>query len=143
MRASMYGTPMRWGSTRDMKISRGVGGGLDEIRRRTAIPPGHTIYGANTGNVQFRTIFPSWYGGRTPHVHFKVFLAGNEVVASQIFFPEEFNKDVFAQWLPYRDHTSKRTAFNDNDPIKQGIYSEVTRQTGSFSAKAVLVVAQK
>jgi len=26
------------------------------------------------GNVQFRTIFPSWYGGRTPHVHFKVFL---------------------------------------------------------------------
>ena len=102
-----------------------------------------TQFTDNTGNVQFRTIFPSWYGGRTPHVHFKVFLAGNEVVASQIFFPEEINKDVFAQWLPYREHTSKRTTFNDNDPIKPGIYSEVTRQTGSFSAKAVLVVAQK
>ena len=30
------------------------------------------------GSVQFRTIFPSWYGGRTPHVHFKVFLANKE-----------------------------------------------------------------
>ena len=83
------------------------------------------------------------YDNLSSHVHFKVFLAGNEVVASQIFFPEEINKDVFAQWLPYREHTSKRTTFNNNDPIKPGIYSEVTRQTGSFSAKAVLVVAQK
>ena len=95
------------------------------------------------GNVQFRTIFPSWYGGRTPHVHFKVFLGGNEVVASQIFFPDEINKEVFSQWQPYREHASKRTAFNDNDPIKQGVYSDVTRQDKSFAAKAILVVAQK
>lgn len=95
------------------------------------------------GNVQFRTIFPSWYGGRTPHVHFKVFLGGNEVVASQIFFPDEISREVFAQWQPYREHASKRTAFNDNDPIKQGVYSDVTRGRGSFAAKAVLVVAQK
>jgi protocatechuate 3,4-dioxygenase beta subunit len=93
------------------------------------------------GNVQFRTIFPSWYGGRTPHVHFKVFLGGKEVVASQIFFPDEINKEVFAEWQPYREHVSKRKAFNDNDPIKQGVYSEVTRQKSLFSAKAVLVVA--
>ena len=95
------------------------------------------------GNVQFRTIFPSWYGGRTPHVHFKVFLGGNEVVASQIFFPDDINKEVFAQWQPYRDHASKRTTFNDNDPIKPGIYSDVTRQRESYSARAVLVVAPR
>ena len=52
------------------------------------------------GNVQFRTIFPSWYGGRTPHVHFKVFLGGKEVVASQIFFPDEITKEVFASGSP-------------------------------------------
>src|SRR5688572_13089067 len=95
------------------------------------------------GNVQFRTIFPSWYGGRTPHVHFKVFLGGNEVVASQIFFPDEISKEVFSEWQPYRDHASKRTTFNGNDPIKQGIYSDVTRQSKSYAAKAVLVVAAK
>ena len=96
-----------------------------------------------TGNVQFRTIFPSWYGGRTPHVHFKVFLGGNEVVASQIFFPDEITKEVFSDWRPYRDHASKRTTFNGNDPIKQGIHSDVTRQSRSYAAKAVLVVAPR
>jgi len=95
------------------------------------------------GNVQFRTIFPSWYGGRTPHVHFKVFLANKEVVASQIFFPDEINKEIFAEWQPYRQHVSKRRTFNDNDPIKQGVYSEVARQRGSYAAKAVLVVASR
>jgi protocatechuate 3,4-dioxygenase beta subunit len=93
------------------------------------------------GNVQFRTIFPSWYGGRTPHVHFKVFLGGNEVVASQIFFPDEISKEIFSSVEPYRQHAAKRTTFNANDPIKQGIYSEVTRQRGSYAATAVLVVA--
>jgi protocatechuate 3,4-dioxygenase beta subunit len=95
------------------------------------------------GNVQFRTIFPSWYGGRTPHVHVKVFLGGNEVVASQIFFPDEITREVFNEWRPYRDHAAKRTTFNHNDPIKPGVYSDVARQRGSYAAKAVLVVAQR
>jgi protocatechuate 3,4-dioxygenase beta subunit len=102
-----------------------------------------TQFTDKTGSVQFRTIFPSWYGGRTPHVHFKVFLGGNEVVASQIFFPDEISREVFAQWQPYREHVSKRTTFNDNDPIKPGIHSDVTRQSGSYAAKAVLVVAPR
>jgi protocatechuate 3,4-dioxygenase beta subunit len=96
-----------------------------------------------SGHVQFRTIFPSWYGGRTPHVHFKVFLGRNEVVASQIFFPDEVSKEVFSTWQPYREHASKRKTFNDTDPIKQGILSEVSRQGKSYAAKAVLVVAPR
>jgi protocatechuate 3,4-dioxygenase beta subunit len=92
------------------------------------------------GRVRFRTIFPSWYGGRTPHVHFKVFLGGNEVVASQIFFPDEINNEVFAKWDPYRAHVSKRKAFNHNDPIPQGVFSDVTRVGSSYAASAVLVV---
>src|SRR4030095_6178849 len=101
-----------------------------------------TQFTDNTGNVQFRTIFPSWYGGRTPHVHFKVFLGGNEVVASQIFFPDEISKEVFAEWDPYRAHASKRRTFNTNDPIPQGVHSEVSRSGRSFAARAVLVVAR-
>jgi hypothetical protein len=76
-------------------------------------------------------------------VHFKVFLNNKEVVASQIFFPDEINKEVFSEWQPYRDHVSKRRAFNDNDPIKQGVYSEVERLRGSYAAKALLVVASR
>jgi protocatechuate 3,4-dioxygenase beta subunit len=92
------------------------------------------------GQVQFRTIFPSWYGGRTPHVHFKVFLGGKEVVASQVFFPDEISREVFNEWRPYRDHVSKRTVFNGNDPIKQGVHSTVARQSNAYAATAVLVV---
>jgi protocatechuate 3,4-dioxygenase beta subunit len=95
-----------------------------------------------SGRVQFQTIFPSWYGGRTPHVHFKVFLGGNEVVASQVFFPDEISKQIFAEWDPYRTHASKRRTFNDNDPIPQGVMSEVTRSGRSYDARAVLVVAR-
>ena len=102
-----------------------------------------TQFTDTAGNAQFRTIFPSLYGGRTPHVHVKVFLGNNEVVASQIFFPDEISKEVFAEWRPYREHAAKRTTFNNNDPIRQGVYSSVTRQSGSYAARAVLVVAQR
>jgi protocatechuate 3,4-dioxygenase beta subunit len=95
------------------------------------------------GRVKFRTIHPSWYGGRTPHVHFKVFLANTEVVASQIFFPDEINNEVFSKWEPYRQHVSKRKGFNHNDTIPEGVFSEVTRSDKAFLASAVLVVAQK
>jgi len=120
----------------------GVGG----ISTKTAVGQQYlrgTQFTDATGHVQFRTIFPSWYGGRTPHVHFKVFLGGNEVVASQIFFPDDISKEIFSSVEPYRQYASKRTTFNTNDPIKQGIYSDVTRQRGSYAAKAVLVVAQR
>ena len=93
------------------------------------------------GRVRFQTIYPSWYGGRTPHVHFKVFVGSDEVVASQIFFPDEINQEVFTEWDPYREHVSKRTAFNHNDPIPQGIFSDVTRSGRSYAAHALLVVA--
>ncbi len=93
------------------------------------------------GTARFRTIFPSWYGGRTPHIHFKVFLGGSEVVASQIFFPDEISKEIFGEWEPYREHESKRRTFNDNDPIPQGVFSDVSQSGRSYSARALLVVA--
>jgi hypothetical protein len=35
---------------------------------------------------------------------------------------------------------SKRRTFNDNDPIRQGVYSTVARERGAYAARAVLVV---
>jgi protocatechuate 3,4-dioxygenase beta subunit len=113
----------------------GVGGVSPETAVGQQYLRGTQITDPN-GNVQFR----SWYGGRTPHVHFKVFVGGNEVVASQIFFPDEITREVFAQWDPYRAHVAKRKVFNTNDPIPQGVSSEVARTGKSYSAKAILVV---
>ncbi len=94
------------------------------------------------GIVRFRTIFPSWYGGRTPHVHFKVLTGDGELVASQVFFPDEISRDVFASWDPYREHAGKRTVFNDNDPLFDGVMSRVDRNDAEgVGAAAEIVVA--
>jgi protocatechuate 3,4-dioxygenase beta subunit len=121
-------------------------GGVGGVSAQTAVGQQYlrgTQFTGADGNVKFRTIYPSWYGGRTPHVHFKVFLGGTEVVASQIFFPDEINNEVFSQWLPYREHVSKRKVFNHNDSIPQGVFSEVTRSVKAYLAGALLVVAPR
>lgn len=101
------------------------------------------------GWVRFKTVYPSWYGGRTPHIHFKVLIDAKERVASQIFFPDEINAEVFANWDPYREHVSKRTSFNHNDTFldrntdgrTDGVFCEVERYDRSgVAAKAVVTV---
>ncbi len=54
------------------------------------------------GVVNFTTIIPGWYPGRTPHIHLKVrsFSESHNVTAeftSQVFFPEDLTKVVYAQ----------------------------------------------
>jgi protocatechuate 3,4-dioxygenase beta subunit len=101
------------------------------------------------GWVRFKTVYPSWYGGRTPHVHYKILRDGKQLAASQVFFPDEVNAQVFAEWEPYRQHADKRKAFNHNDSfldanadgLTDGAFCDVERYDRSgLSAKAVLAV---
>lgn len=101
------------------------------------------------GLVRFTTVYPSWYGGRTPHIHFKVLIGTREVVAGQAFFDDEVNAEIFEQWEPYREHYTKRRAFNANDPLidadgdgrVDGVFCEIERydRTG-LSATATVTV---
>jgi protocatechuate 3,4-dioxygenase beta subunit len=101
------------------------------------------------GWVRFKTIYPSWYGGRTPHLHFKVLQEGDELAASQIFFPDEVNAEVFSQWDPYREHVERRKVFNNTDRFLDtnadgridGVFCEVeSHARNGFAAKAVVTV---
>lgn len=117
---------------------RGVGAG-------TPLPVGRTyLRGTQVtdadGWVRFTTIFPSWYGGRTPHLHFKVFVGGDEVVASQAFFPDKVTTDVFSRWDPYRRYVDRRTVFNHNDPIAGGVVCDV-HENGPKGVRASAIVA--
>lgn len=95
------------------------------------------------GRVRFTTIYPSWYGGRTPHLHFKVWLGPDEVVASQVFFPDETSAFVFERFEPYRTHIAKRTTFNANDPLQQGVYCDIEASgDDGVRASAVIAVAE-
>lgn len=49
----------------------------------------------SNGRVEFRTIYPGWYPGRTTHVHFKVVLSERLEVSSQLYFPEEVTRAVY------------------------------------------------
>jgi len=98
------------------------------------------------GRVAFRTIYPSWYGGRTPHVHFKIFLSGDEVVASQIFFPDDVNDRVFNEWEPYRQHVAKRVTRNADDTFLRdrvgGVFSQPEESGAGVSASVVIAVSE-
>ena len=102
------------------------------------------------GWVRFKTVYPSWYGGRTPHLHFKVFVDSKEVIATQIFFDDEVNAEIFNNWDPYREHVRKRTSFNNNDTFldrdqdgrTDGLFCQVEKyERGSgVTAKAIVTV---
>jgi len=70
------------------------------------------------GDARFLTIFPGWYSGRTPHIHFKVTaMVGDQLLefASQLFFSAHDIDYVYCR-APYRDFAS-RDVNNDRDPI--------------------------
>jgi protocatechuate 3,4-dioxygenase beta subunit len=91
------------------------------------------------GRVRFRTIYPSWYRGRTPHVHFKVLVGNDEVVASQVFFPDEVNARVFEGFEPYRSWRARRDTFNANDSLRdEGVYCSVDERANALFADLVV-----
>jgi protocatechuate 3,4-dioxygenase beta subunit len=61
------------------------------------------------GIVQFRTIYPGWYPGRTPHIHVKVHVDRQTVLTTQLYFDEETNERVYAQ-APYRQGRDQTNA---------------------------------
>ena len=60
------------------------------------------------GVATFRTIYPGWYPGRTPHIHVKVSVAGSEVHTGQLFFDEALTTAVYAR-DPYRARGAQDT----------------------------------
>jgi protocatechuate 3,4-dioxygenase beta subunit len=65
------------------------------------------------GMVEFRTIYPGWYPGRTPHIHLKVHLDSSTLLTTQLYFDEATSDRVYAN-PPYRQG---RDATNATDGI--------------------------
>jgi protocatechuate 3,4-dioxygenase beta subunit len=67
------------------------------------------------GVVQFTTIYPGWYRGRTVHIHLKLHVDRKTVMTTQLYFDEALNDAVFAS-SPYDMHTGRETR-NEDDSI--------------------------
>ena len=59
------------------------------------------------GDVRFRTIYPGWYAGRTPHVHLKL-RVGAKTATTQLYLPDEVTNAVYAR-APYDRHPNRDT----------------------------------
>src|SRR3954452_14158785 len=66
------------------------------------------------GMVEFRTIYPGWYPGRTVHIHLMVH-TGGRLLTSQLYFPEHINNAVLAG-APYAGRPGRDTT-NERDEI--------------------------
>lgn len=69
------------------------------------------------GEVHFTTIYPGWYPGRTPHIHFKLYVDDASVITGQMYFPEQITDRIYATTSPYRERNTERDTFNANDFI--------------------------
>jgi protocatechuate 3,4-dioxygenase beta subunit len=78
-----------------------------------------TQFADASGIVEFQTVYPGWYRGRTTHIHFKVFVDQTSVLTGQIFFPDEVSDQVYSTIAPYNERGEERDTFNDNDRIAQ------------------------
>lgn len=89
------------------------------------------------GIVEFTTIWPGWYRGRTVHIHAMVHVSNARVLTTQLMFDEALNTKVFAQGV-YAQHTGRDT-FNDGDGIFQDtMLMKVTQDGDGYLAVLVL-----
>jgi protocatechuate 3,4-dioxygenase beta subunit len=99
-----------------------------------------------SGRVNFSTVFPGWYMGRTIHVHFTVRLNGREAVTSQLYFEDALTDEILAQG-DYKAR-GKRDTNNAKDGIfksggatpDQVLMSTAKRADGALHAWKVLSV---
>jgi protocatechuate 3,4-dioxygenase beta subunit len=67
------------------------------------------------GIVEFRTVYPGWYQGRTVHIHAKVHVDNETVLTTQLNFDDDFTAKVFDR-EPYSQRPDRDT-FNADDSI--------------------------
>jgi protocatechuate 3,4-dioxygenase beta subunit len=98
----------------------------------------HFLRGRQTtdsnGVVNFVSIYPGWYSGRAPHIHVHVYDAsGKSLLVTQIAFPEDLSKVVYAQGV-YASHGQADTTNARDNVFGDGVSTEMATVTGSASA---------
>lgn len=94
--------------------------------KRATFLRGTQFAGAN-GVAAFRTIYPGWYPGRTPHIHVKAFLDGRNVLTTQVYFPDALSEYLFANVTAYA-HRESRDTTNTTD----GVLSQTENGRATF-----------
>ena len=70
------------------------------------------------GIVEFTTIYPGWYVGRTPHIHAMVHVDNSTALTTQLYFDDAVSTAVYDGGSPYQTNEGRVT--NDADGIFDG-----------------------
>jgi uncharacterized protein (TIGR03437 family) len=105
----------------------------------------------DNGSVEFTTIYPGWYRGRTVHIHVRIrTYSGSQVYdtfTSQFFFDDAVTDQVFTQ-APYNQRGQRDTR-NSSDMVLGGtsngsrLMLSLTKTGQGYAASAVLGVNLK
>ena len=98
------------------------------------------------GIATFETILPGWYEPRVPHIHAKVFRQGRSYLTTQLYFPSELTRAIYAQHPDYAPHgacpyTHQNDAVLGNYPQAQTLLLNPLAQAEKLSADCVLAIA--
>lgn len=90
------------------------------------------------GMAAWTSIYPGWYSGRAPHIHVHVYnSSGTSLLVTQIAFPEDVSKVVYAQGVYASKGQADTTNARDN-VFGDGVTNEMSVVTDSVSAGYVL-----
>lgn len=92
---------------------------------------GHQKTGAK-GVARFETIYPGWYRGRTPHIHLKVHVSGNEVFTGQLFFKGSVTRAVYRTRY-YKSRGQADTTNASDNIYERGSLLQLTKRRGEHS----------
>ncbi|MDX6535350.1 MAG: hypothetical protein QOF68_3094 [Gaiellales bacterium] len=67
------------------------------------------------GDVEFTTIYPGWYPGRTVHIHVKVHIGSSDAYTGQLYFDEAVTDAVYT--APPYDARPGRDTTNSSDGV--------------------------
>ncbi|MGH6734594.1 MAG: intradiol ring-cleavage dioxygenase [Methyloceanibacter sp.] len=141
------------GARVDVWHSDGLGVYSGYARQATGSTEGETFlrgtqFADVDGQVRFATIYPGWYPGRTPHIHFKVLVEEKDLVTGQLYFPDAITDRIYTSLEPYLARKAKRDTFNDNDFIfkREGgaeTLVEINEEGGRYRAALVIGVDRR
>ena len=85
------------------------------------------------GVVTFDTVYPGWYEGRATHIHYQVFRDDGLVTTSQLAFPDDITRTVYASTL-YRSRGQNESVPTtaDDSLFADGTEGEVLAVTGGI-----------
>lgn len=96
------------------------------------------------GMVEFQTIYPGWYRGRTAHIHFKVHFENQTLVTAQLYFPETLSNTIYTTVSPYSTRGAKDTA-NATDMVYSGggdqLLMQVQQDGSGYLASLTISIA--